>query len=79
MIRAGEQANAVDVWHLDARNPTAMVLADRFALNPRDIVYVDAGTAVRFNRLMTLLLPTITTVVQGTVGAYEIRYFNRSY
>ena len=79
VIRAGEQANAVDVWHLDARNPTAMVLADRFALNPRDIVYVDAGTAVRFNRLMTLLLPTITTVVQGTVGAYEIRYFNRSY
>jgi len=78
VIRRGQQANLVDVFHLDARNPTAMVLADQFRLNPRDIVYVDAGTAVRFSRVMNLLLPTISTVVNGTVGAYEIRYFKRN-
>jgi len=77
VIRAGIQPNAVDVWHLDARNPTAMVLADRFVLNPRDIVYVDAGTLVRYNRVMTMLLPTITAVTGGVTNVYEIRYFKR--
>jgi len=65
----------VDVYHLDARNPTAMVLADQFPLRPRDIVYVDAGTLVRFSRVMDLLLPTVNAVTNGVVGYYEIRYF----
>jgi polysaccharide export outer membrane protein len=79
VIRQGQAANSVDVYHLDARNPTALILADRFALDPRDIVYVDAGTLVRFNRVMDLLLPTVSTVVTGAVGAYEIRYFKRAF
>jgi polysaccharide export outer membrane protein len=79
VIRQGKLVNSVDVFHLDARNPTAMVMADQFELNPRDIVYVDAGTSVRFSRVMGLLLPTISTVVTGAVGAYEIRYFKRAF
>ena len=77
VIRQGDALNAVDVYHLDARNPATMVLADRFALNPRDIVYVDTGTAVRFNRVMNLLLPTVSAVTASAVGAYEIRYFKK--
>jgi polysaccharide export outer membrane protein len=75
VIRQGQTAKAVDVYHLDARNPTAMVLADQFPLRPRDIVYVDAGTLVRFSRVMDLLLPTVNAVTNGVVGYYEIRYF----
>lgn len=74
VIRQGGAANAVDVFHLDARNPTAMVLADHFALNPRDIVYVDAGTLVRFNRVMNLLAPSITAVTSTALTAAEVRY-----
>jgi len=77
VIRQGKSADAVDVFHLDARNPTAMVLADRFALNPRDIVYVDAGTTVRFNRVMALILPTFNAVATGTLTGAEIHYFNK--
>ena len=73
VIRQTAKAGAVDVFHLDARNPTAMVLADRFALKPRDIVYVDAGTLVRWNRVMSLLIPTVTAV---TSSASDIKYLS---
>ena len=75
VIRQGGTASAIDVYHLDARNPTAMVLADRFALNPRDIVYVDAGTLVRFSRVMGLLLPTVTAVATSSLSAWEAYYY----
>jgi polysaccharide biosynthesis/export protein len=67
VIRQGNAADAVDVFHLDARNPTTMVLADRFPLNPRDIVFVDAGTLVRWNRVVSLLLPTVSALT-GTAS-----------
>jgi len=75
VIRQAGAANAVDVYHLDARNPTAMILADRFPLNARDIVYVDAGTLVRFSRVMGLLLPTVTAVTSSAATAGEAYYF----
>ncbi len=75
VIRQTKTPNAVDVFHLDARNPTAMVLADRFNLGPRDIVYVDAGTLVRFSRVMSMLLPTVSAVSSTALTAAEIRYF----
>ena len=73
VIRQGSAASSVDVYHLDARNPTAMVLADRFPLEPRDIVYVDAGTLVRYSRVLGLLLPTISTVVSGAESYYLVK------
>ncbi len=75
VIRQASAVNSVDVYHLDARNPTAMVLADRFLLGPRDIVYVDAGTLVRFSRVMSMLLPTVSAVSSTALTAAEIRYF----
>jgi len=75
VIRQAGATNAVDVYHLDARNPTAMVLADRFQLNARDIVYVDAGTLVRFSRVMGLLLPTVSAVTSSAATAGEAYYF----
>ena len=62
VVRRGKAENSVDVFHLDAYSPVAMVMADRFALQPRDVVYVDAGTLVRWNKVMTLLLPTTTLI-----------------
>ena len=62
VLRRGKADNTVDVFHLDAYSPVAMVMADRFALQPRDVVYVDAGTLVRWNKVMTLLLPTTTLI-----------------
>ena len=74
VIRQGGAANSVDVFHLNARNPTTMVWADRFALSPRDIVYVDAGTLVRWNRVVSLLLPTVSAV---TGAASDIKFLSQ--
>jgi polysaccharide export outer membrane protein len=75
VIRSANTSNAVDVFHMDARNPAAMVLADRFALNPGDIVYVDSGSLVRFNRVMNLLLPSISAATNSALAAAESHYF----
>ena len=71
VIRQGKNPSSVDVFHLDSRNPTAMVLADRFQLNPRDLVYVDAGTLVRFSRVMNLILPTVSAVIQSGLAVSQ--------
>ncbi|MFM0735999.1 polysaccharide biosynthesis/export family protein [Paraburkholderia xenovorans] len=47
------------VFHLDAASPVSMILANRFELLPKDIVYVDGNGLVRFSRVLSLLLPGI--------------------
>lgn len=74
VFRRGQADNAVDVFHLDAYNPVAMVLADRFALQPRDVVYVDAGPLVRWNRVVSLLVPTVSAL---TSTASEVKYLSQ--
>jgi polysaccharide biosynthesis/export protein len=47
------------VFHLDGRSPVAMLVAKEFDLQPKDVVYVDGNGLVRFNRVLTLLIPAI--------------------
>lgn len=49
---------SVELYHLDARNPLALVVGDQFPLKPRDIVWVDATGLARWNRVLSLLAPT---------------------
>ncbi|MBN3768756.1 polysaccharide biosynthesis/export family protein [Burkholderia sp. Se-20378] len=55
----GSQTGDPQVFHLDARSPVSMVLANEFALQPKDIVYVDGNGLVRFSRVLSLLLPGV--------------------
>ncbi|WP_106286107.1 MULTISPECIES: polysaccharide biosynthesis/export family protein [unclassified Paraburkholderia] len=48
-----------EVFHLDARSPVSMILANEFHLHPKDVVYVDGSGLVRFSRVLSLLLPAI--------------------
>ncbi|MFL9895937.1 polysaccharide biosynthesis/export family protein [Paraburkholderia sp. RL17-381-BIF-C] len=63
----GSLDGAPEVFHLDARSPVAMVLANEFPLKPKDIVYVDGNGLVRFNRVLTLLLPAINAGLTAAI------------
>ena len=59
-------ADAIDVYHLNARNPMALVFGDQFALKPGDIVYVDATNLSRWNRVVQLVYPTAQLIYYGS-------------
>ena len=51
-----------EIFHLDASSPVAMALADGFDLKPRDVVFVDPDSLVRWNRVISLILPSASAV-----------------
>ncbi|SAL31123.1 polysaccharide export protein [Caballeronia udeis] len=57
------------VFHLDAKSPVSMVLANQFDLQPRDVVYVDSGNLVRFSRILSLLMPAVNAGLTAAVVA----------
>jgi polysaccharide export outer membrane protein len=61
VIRNANDAQPI-VYHLDAHSPVMLALAENFELKAKDVVYVDAAPMVRFNRIVSLILPTAQTV-----------------
>ena len=49
----------IDVYQLNAQSALALVLADQFPLQERDIVYITAAPIDRWNKVINLLLPTL--------------------
>ncbi len=50
------------IYWLDAKTPDGLLLAERFSLQPKDILYVSSAPATRWNRALNQLLPTIQTI-----------------
>lgn len=54
-----EEGIVADVYQLHAQNVVALVLADQFKLQARDIVYVTTAPIARWNRLIQQIVPTL--------------------
>jgi polysaccharide export outer membrane protein len=61
---ADEKGNVTYVFRLNAKSPEAILVADAFALAPRDVVFVSTLGLTRWNRVVTQILPTVQTIFQ---------------
>lgn len=61
VVRAAN-TDTPEIYHLDAQSPTAFALAEGFELQARDVVYVDPVPLVRWNRVISLILPSAAAV-----------------
>ncbi|GAU03434.1 polysaccharide biosynthesis/export family protein [Burkholderia stabilis] len=64
----GSAGPAPEIYRLDATSPVALVLANRFELEPQDIVYIDGGSLVRIHRVLSLLMPAINTGLAASLA-----------
>jgi polysaccharide export outer membrane protein len=65
VIRSGQ--GKPEIFHLNASSPDAMLLAHDFRLAARDVVYVDPTQVTRWDRVITQILPTVSTL--STTGS----------
>ena len=61
------QLDKPQVFQLNANAPDAMLLADAFTVQPRDVIYVAEANISRWNRFLSQLVPTLQTLITGTV------------
>jgi polysaccharide export outer membrane protein len=54
-----------NVYKLDMSHVGGMLLANRFQLKPRDIVFVAPASLVNFNRALSQLTPTLNVLLQS--------------
>lgn len=62
VLRRNEGQEA-QIYHLNASSPAAYLLASDFQLQARDVVFVDPAAVVRWNRVISNLLPSLTGAV----------------
>ena len=65
--KAPEDAeHGIDIYQLNAKDAAALVLADSFRLQERDIVYVTAAPLAKWNRVLSLILPSVSALYLGS-------------
>lgn len=63
-----------EIFHLDAKSPDALLLADRFPLQPRDVIFVDRAEGIRWNQIIAQIQPTVN-LLNSLDGSLKIQPF----
>jgi polysaccharide biosynthesis/export protein len=64
-----------EIYHLNAKSPDAFLLAERFSLQPRDVIFVDRAEGIRWNQIIGQIQPTVN-LLNTFDGALKITPFN---
>jgi len=58
----GTDRDKPQIFHLDARYASGMLLAERFEMQAQDVVFVDTAGVSQWNRVISQLLPSISVI-----------------
>lgn len=62
VVRDNPNYPQTNIYYVDMQNITSFALANRFEMQPNDIVYVDPTGLTRWNRVISALLPSTSAI-----------------
>ena len=62
IVRDHPGLNYSDIYYVDMQSVTNLALANRFAMQPNDMVYVDATGLTRWSRFINSILPSASAI-----------------